>query len=111
MDRIATFKSFMEQRPDDPFPVYSLAMEHKNAASHEEAQPYFDILHERFADYLAAYFHAAANLRALGRDEDAAARYRKGIELASTVADSRTKDELVTALAELEGKASRTSDN
>ena len=103
MDRIATFKTFMAQRPDDPFPVYGLAMEYKNAQSFEEAQTYFDRLRDEFAEYLAAYFHAGANLRALGRNDDAAARYRDGIELATKVGDTRAKDELTAALAELEG--------
>jgi tetratricopeptide (TPR) repeat protein len=101
MDRIATFKSFMEQRPDDPFPVYSIAMEYKNAQSHEEAQQYFDILHDKFSDYLAAYFHAAANLCALERKDDAMTFYREGIELADKAGNAQTKDELVAALAEL----------
>jgi len=105
MDRIATFKSFMEKRPDDPFPVYSLAMEYRNADSLEEAQTYFDILRDKFSDYLPAYFHAGANLRALGRDGDAAGRYRDGIELADQKGDGRTKDELVAALADLENKS------
>jgi tetratricopeptide (TPR) repeat protein len=103
MDRVASFLAFIDQRPDDPFPVYGLAMEHKNAGRYLEAQPYFDRLMERFPDYVAAYFHAAANLVALGRRDDAVARYRRGIEVSARRGDAHARGELEAALADLEG--------
>ncbi len=103
MDRIVTFKKFAEQRPDDPFPLYSLAMEYRNQENFEEAQSYFDQLRERFPDYLAAYLHAGANLTALGRKDDAVECYKKGLELAGKAGDGKAREELQQALAQLEG--------
>jgi tetratricopeptide (TPR) repeat protein len=105
MDRIATFKAFAEKRPDDPFPLYSLAMEYKNLGQYERAQEYFDVLQERFPQYVPAYFHAGANLVALERKSDAAARYKAGIEVAVRSRDAHAKDELEGALAQLESQS------
>ncbi len=103
MDRIATFKKFAEQQPDDPFPLYSLAMEYRNQDSFEQAQRRFDELRERFPDYLAAYFHAGANLTALGRKQDSAERYRQGLDVAGKAGDGKAGDELQQALDQLVG--------
>ncbi len=102
MDRIAAFKQFIEKDPSDPFPRYSLAMEYKNQGNHDEAQVHFDYLLEHNADYVPAYFHGAANLRALGRTDDAVARYTAGIEVATKAGDIKTRDELQAALAEIQ---------
>jgi tetratricopeptide (TPR) repeat protein len=103
MDRIATFKRFAAQRPDDPFPVYSLAMEHRSRGEHSEAQVWFDQLAERFAGYVPGYFHAGANLASLGRIDEARARYRAGVEVAERAGDHHALDELRAALAQIGG--------
>jgi tetratricopeptide (TPR) repeat protein len=103
MDRVAAFKAFVANQPDDPFPVYSLAMELRNQEDHDQAQTYFDLLRDKFPDYLAGYFHAGANLTALGRKQEAAERYREGIDKAGRAGDAKTRDELQVALAEVEG--------
>ncbi len=103
MDRIATFRKFAEQQPNDPFPLYSLAMEYRNQDNVEEAQPYFDQLRERFPDYLAAYLHAGANLTALRRKQDAVECYGAGLVVAGKAGDGKAREELQQALAELEG--------
>jgi len=103
MDRIATFKTFIEQQPDDPFPLYSLAMEYAKQGQRDEAQAEFDRLLEKFPDYVAQYFHAGANLVALGRKEDAAQRYRAGLEVASRAGDTKTADEIRGALSDIGG--------
>jgi len=105
MDRIATFKKFAEQRPDDPFPLYSLAMEYRSQENFAEAQQIFDQLRDSFGDYLPAYFHAGANLIALDRKPDAAERYKQGLQVAGKAGDGHARDELQQALATLEGTA------
>ncbi|RMH41950.1 MAG: tetratricopeptide repeat protein [Deltaproteobacteria bacterium] len=104
MDRIDTLRAFAAQRPDDPFPLYGLAMELRNAQRYDEAQEVFDRLRAAFPDYLPAYFHAGANLAALGRTEDALARYRDGLDVARRAGDAKTADEISAAIAELEAK-------
>lgn len=101
MDRIATFQQFIEQRPDDPFPVYGLAMEHKNRGDLQAAHEVFDQLFRKFPDYVPLYLMSGNTLEALGRPEDAATMYEKGIEVSASKGDQHAKSELEAALAQL----------
>ena|SRR5688500_7127769 len=101
MDRIATFKSFISRSPADPFPRYGLAMEHKGQGQLAEAWAVFAELLEKFPDYVPTYLMAGGTLVALGRRDEAADIYRRGIETAGKKGDSHAKGELESALAEL----------
>lgn len=101
MDRIATFKSFISRSPADPFPRYGLAMEHKGQGQLDEAWAVFAELLEKFPDYVPTYLQAGGTLVALGRRDEAADIYRRGIEAAARKGDSHAKGELASALAEL----------
>jgi tetratricopeptide (TPR) repeat protein len=102
MDRIATFKSFIERAPADPFPRYGLAMEHRTRGELAEAWAAFSDLLEGFPDYVPTYLMAGGTLAALGRKDEAASVYRKGIEVAGRKGDSHARGELESALNELE---------
>ena len=101
MDRIATFKSFISKSPADPFPRYGLAMEHKGQGQLAEAWTVFAELLEQFPDYVPTYLMAGSTLAALGRRDEAADVYRRGIDAATKKGDAHAKNELSTALAEL----------
>lgn len=101
MDRIATFKSFVARSPADPFPRYGLAMEHKGQGQLDEAWAVFAELLEKFPDYVPTYLMAGGTLAALGRRDEAAETYRKGIEVAGRRGDTHARGELESALAEL----------
>ena len=101
MDRIATFKSFISRSPADPFPRYGLAMEHKGQGQLAEAWAVFSELVEKFPDYVPTYLMAGGTLIALGRRDEAADIYRRGIDVATRRGDAHAKGELETALAEL----------
>jgi tetratricopeptide (TPR) repeat protein len=101
MDRIATFKSFIARSPADPFPRYGLAMEHKGRGELSEAWGVFSELLERFADYVPTYLMAGGTLVALGRRDEAAEVYRRGVEVAARRGDSHARGELEAALGEL----------
>ena len=101
MDRIATFKSFISRSPADPFPRYALAMEHKGRAELAEAWTAFAELLEQFPDYVATYLMAGQTLVALGRRDEAADVYQRGIASASKNGDQHARGELESALAEL----------
>ncbi len=102
MDRIATFKTFIARTPTDPFPRYGMAMEYKGRGDLAEAWTVFSELLEQFADYVPSYLMAGGTLSALGRAPEAAAVYRRGIEVAGKRGDSHARGELETALTELE---------
>ncbi|HWU86683.1 MAG TPA: hypothetical protein VN253_05390 [Kofleriaceae bacterium] len=104
MDRIATFKSFIERSPADPFPRYGLAMEHKRLGELAEAWVVFSELLGRFPDYVPAYLMGGGTLTALGRRDEACDVYRRGIDIAAR-RDPHAHRELEAALAELEARS------
>ncbi len=101
MDRIATFKSFISRSPADPFPRYGLAMELKTLGQLADAWTAFAELLEKFPDYVPTYLMAGGTLVSLGRREEAADVYRRGIDVAGRRGDSHAKGELASALSEL----------
>jgi tetratricopeptide (TPR) repeat protein len=100
MDRIATFKSFIARTPGDPFPRYGLAMEYRARGELAAAWTAFSELLDQFPDYVATYLMAGGTLLALGRRDEAAGIYRRGIEVATRKGDSHARGELETALNE-----------
>lgn len=100
MDRIATFQSFIARAPGDPFPRYGLAMEHKSRGDLAAAWAAFSDLLEHFPDYVPTYLMAGGTLAALGRRDDAADVYRRGIDVATRKGDAHARGELETALTE-----------
>jgi tetratricopeptide (TPR) repeat protein len=101
MDRIATFKSFIQRTPTDPFPRYGLAMELKSRGDLAEAWAAFAELLEQFPDYVPTYLMAGGTLAALGRRDEACDVYRRGREAAAKKGDQHALGELESALAEL----------
>lgn len=102
MDRVATFRTFIERSPKDPFPRYGLAMELKQQRRLDEARAAFDELLALFPDYVPAYLQAAAVLRELGEPRDAVVGvYEQGIATAQAKGDLHAKKELEAALADL----------
>jgi tetratricopeptide (TPR) repeat protein len=102
MDRISTFKSFIQRAPADPFPRYGLAMEHRGRGELAEAWAVFAELLERFPEYVPTYLMAGGTLVALGRRDEAADVYRRGLEAAARKGDQHAHRELEAALAELQ---------
>jgi tetratricopeptide (TPR) repeat protein len=101
MDRIASFRSFISKSPSDPFPRYGLAMEHKARGELVEAWGVFEELLASFPDYVPTYLMAGGTLVALGKKDEAAEVYRKGIEVAQRRGDQHARRELESALNEI----------
>jgi tetratricopeptide (TPR) repeat protein len=101
MDRLATFRSFIAKSPKDPFPRYGLAMELKGQGALDEAWTAFEELITSFPDYVPTYLMAGGTLVALGRKDEAAVIYRKGIEVATRRGDQHARRELEDALSEI----------
>ncbi|HEX2189862.1 MAG TPA: tetratricopeptide repeat protein [Longimicrobiaceae bacterium] len=81
--RIESLRRLAEERPDDPRPRFGLALEYERAGRWEE-------MIEELRAYLAltddegnAYGRLGHALRELGRDDEARAAYRQGIEAAN----------------------------
>ena len=100
-NRIANFKIYIAQTPDDPFPRYGLAMEYRSMGQLEKAQTIFNELLSQFSDYVPTYLMAGSNLVELGRREEAIGIFQRGIKLSARKGDNHAKSELQTALDDL----------
>jgi tetratricopeptide (TPR) repeat protein len=95
-ERIAALKQFIEQRPEDPFPRYALAMELKGAGDLEGAAGALKDLVGRVPGYVPTYLQFGTILDQLGRIDEARAVLTTGIEQARKVGNTH-------ALSEMEG--------
>ena len=101
-ERIEAMKQFVEQFPDNPFPRYALAMEHKTAGRHDEAIATFEVLAAKLPDYVPTYLQFGMVLTDAGRDDDAREIFKKGIDAAKAKGDAHALSELQGALAGLD---------
>ena len=76
--RIEQLLSFLPLRPDDPFVVYALAIEYKNAVRLDDALRYFSEVHTRFPDYVPNYLHFGGLLTERGETAEARRPTRSG---------------------------------
>ena len=76
-------------------------MELKGQGELAEAWTTFEELLTRFPDYVPTYLMAGGTLVALGRKDEAAEVYRKGVEVAQKRGDQHARGELESALAEI----------
>ena len=98
MNRLDVLKGMVAQDPRNMLARYGLAMEYVNGGQLEQAAAEFAALIESQQDYAAAYYHGGQTLEKLGRDEEAAAYYRRGIDVTTKSGDSHTCSELEAAL-------------
>ena len=100
-ERIQLLLSYLQEEPDEPFNVYALAMEYLNRQP-EQARHYFDVLLERFPDYLPTYYHAAALVAEQGDRSRATVLYERGLALAQHQRNQKAFDELSRARRAME---------
>jgi len=100
--RLEILRSLVAQGTADPFVPYGLAMELRRVGQTEEAWQVFQALLQSHPDYIPAYAPATDTLVSLGRNEEARALFRQGIELCERKGQSHARDQLQTALDSLE---------
>jgi tetratricopeptide (TPR) repeat protein len=96
--RLEVLKSMVEQKPEDGFSRYGLAMEYVRSGELETAVGEFETLLQFNPNYAAGYFHGGQTLEKLGRIEEAREVYRKGIDVTGATGDGHTRSELIAAL-------------
>ena len=84
--------------PNDAFLWYGLAMEHSAAGAGEDALRAIAELRSRFPAYVPGYVQSGQLLAKLGRDDEASATFRAGIETARRVGDLHAAGEMETFL-------------
>jgi len=96
--RLEVLHSMVEQKPDDAFTRYALAMEYVNTGGLEGAVVQFTELLKHNPTYAAGYFQGGQALAKLGRVEEARDLYSRGIDVTTASGDEHTRSELIGAL-------------
>jgi predicted Zn-dependent protease len=99
--RMDQLEALLADDPTDAFLRYALAMEHSGQGDDETA---VKLLRELIADtpYVPAYLMAGQALARLGREPEAAAVLRQGIEAARAAGDAHALGEMQGLLATVE---------
>lgn len=81
--RIENLQRMLEKHPDDPRLLFGLALEYEKVARWDDVVGHLERYLQHADDEGNAWGRLGDALRHLGRDEEARAAYRKGVEAAS----------------------------
>jgi len=101
MDQI---EALLAEEPDDAFLCYGLAMEHTSAGDDATAASLLlELIDRKSAEpYVPAFLQAGQALMRLGREGDAAAVLKRGVEAAKKSGDHHAMGEMQGLLATIE---------
>ena len=91
MDRIATYQSYLEDKPDDRFAMYSLALELKRVGRLEEAERAFDALLSLHPTSGAGHYQLGLMYEEADREEDARVAWERGLAALEGCTDERSR--------------------
>lgn len=97
-NRLEQLREFLAAQPGDPFLKYAMATEYLKLGDQDHALSWFERLLAEHPDYLGTYYHIGKLYEALGRMQDAADSYTKGVRLAREQGNQHTLSELRAAL-------------
>lgn len=100
--RIEKLKKIAGQRPEDPFPLYALALEYRKLLLPGDAEACFSRLLTGHPDYIPVYLQYGQFLVDLGRTEEAAGILRTGADVAERENDPKAHSEIIALLDELD---------
>ena len=100
--RIGKLKALLEQDPNDSFSRYALALEYAGANDSNQALVLLEDHVTRDPSYVPAYQQLGYLYEKLGRLQNAAAAFNKGIEIAVQQGDRHAQSEMQDALDSLE---------
>lgn len=89
--------------PDEPFVLFALAQECTKKGMLTEALRYYERILEKNPDYTGTYYHLGKLYEQAGRNSDAVAIYKKGIEITQAKGDHHARSELESALSMISG--------
>ena len=96
-DRIYELKNLLKDDPEDTFLHYALGLEYIKTGDEELALERFEILMNKYPDYLPVYYQAAHLYLAKGENDQAEITFKKGIALAGRLEEIKTSQELLNA--------------
>ena len=96
-DRISELKKLLQDDPEDTFLHYALGLEYIKKGDSEVALECFEILLNKYPEYLPVYYQAAQLYLEKGEDQKAQSTYEKGMILAGRLQEMKTYQELSNA--------------
>ncbi len=94
LSRIEQIKKFLEQKPNDPFLQFALALEYLKLNDSTTAKAIFDSLLQQQPDYVGTYYHLGKLLEQEKAYEQALEVYQRGITTATRLNDRHAAQEL-----------------
>ena len=92
-DRIAYLENLRKENPNDPFPLYGLAIEYQNT-SPSQSLSMLEELARNHPEYLPTYYQLASLYYQVNRFEEAHNAAEKGIAIALREGETKILNEL-----------------
>lgn len=89
----------LKDSPGEPFVLFALAREYAKAGNHGEALRYYKQLLSYSPDYTGTYYHLGKLYEQLGKQKDAIATYKVGMEITKQRGEHHAFGELQSALS------------
>lgn len=102
MDRILKLQELLGGAPQDSFLKHALALEHIKRGNDEEAERLFTEILTLEPHYIGSYYHLGKLLERKGKSSEARKIYQDGIDTAVKQTDFHARNELQSALEELD---------
>ena len=96
--RLAMLENLTSSGKADAFAWYALALEYKSKGRIDDALQTFSTLREKDPGYIPMYLMAGSMLVEAGREDEARAWLRDGIERASAAGNAHARDEMTAVL-------------
>jgi Tfp pilus assembly protein PilF len=100
--KIKKLANYIKNNPNDSFSKFALALEFLKDDQLKKARILFEDIQDKDPEYDGVYYHLGKLYERNGRQEDAMAVYKKGVQVAANNKHKRNVQELKEALAELE---------
>lgn len=100
--RLEQLFKFLEDDPNDPFTLYAIATEYRQADK-EKALTYYERLLAEHENYVGTYYHAAKLYEELGQNDVAEQTYKKGMKISRQEGNLHAFSELQQAYNKMMG--------
>ena len=96
--RTAQLRDMLQTKPEDVFLNYALGLEYASQEDFQAAAAQFETVMRLDPGYLAVYYQAGLIYKALGAHEKGIEALIRGLELAQTRQDAKTRQEILFLL-------------
>ncbi|WP_161888153.1 heme biosynthesis protein HemY [Pontibacter russatus] len=100
--RLEQLYGFLKDDPNDPFLLYAIATEYRQADP-EKAREYYEKLLAEHESYVGTYYHAAKLYEETGQNDMAEQTYKKGMQISRREGNMHAFSELQQAYNKMMG--------